>query len=157
MREGEQATVVSEAPDRGLIGQNIELGTDSIHNLLESTQTPFVAEDVANHPDMPEATRQALLATDIPSIVILPMFDENNRLISTISLDYFTKQKTIDTDIIELGQTIVSQVALSLQNKRLLAETQLQSSRNQRLAQNKSQANDIIAKLQRQLEVSDIL
>ncbi len=157
MRQGDEAFVVSEAPDRGLIGKNIELGTDSMHNLLENRPLPFIAEDVANHPDMPEATRQALLATNIPSIIILPMFDENNTLISTISLDYFSKQETIDPEIVELGQTIVSQVALSLQKKRLLDETQQQASQNQRLARNKSQANEIIRKLQEQLEVSDIL
>lgn len=157
MRQGNEALVVGEAPDRGLIGKNIELGTDSMHNLLESRPLPFIAEDVANHPDMPEATRQALLATNIPSIIILPMFDENNTLISTISLDYFSKQETIDPEVVELGQTIVSQVALSLQKKRLLDETQEQASQNQRLARNKSQANEIIRKLQEQLEVSDIL
>lgn len=150
MREGDTALVVSEAPKSGLLGKNIELGTDSIHNLLQETRAPFITTDVANHLDMPAETRKALLEVDIPSIVILPMFDEANALIGTISLDYFTKQNSIDSNMVDIAQTIVSQVTLTLQNKRLLSASQQQT-------QQLSQLTEFGQALRANLVLADIL
>ncbi|GAB5490459.1 MAG: hypothetical protein Phog2KO_06740 [Phototrophicaceae bacterium] len=150
MQDGIEALVVSEAPDRGLVGQNVELGTDSVHSLLQETKSPLVVEDIATDAKMPQATREALLAINMLSIAILPMFDENNTIMGTVSLDYFTQQTQIDTGVVEIAQTIVSQMSLSIQKKRLLTDSQQQ-------AQQLSKLTDFGQALRATLGLSDIL
>jgi len=133
LREGNSAHVVSEAPDQGLVGRSIELEEDSIHNLLEQTRKPVVSADVANDEQFPDVTRTALLDAGILSVAILPMFDENNELLGSVGLDYFSRQQRIDPDTIDTAQTIVTQITLSLQKTRLLAEARQKAEQLERL------------------------
>ncbi|MGB7341233.1 MAG: GAF domain-containing protein [Phototrophicaceae bacterium] len=124
MREGDQAYVVSEAPSQGFIAYSIEMGADSIHSLLEKTRVPIIVPDVEKDDVLPSLTKKSLIESNIQSIVILPMFDENDQLMGSVGLDYFSKRDNIDENIVEIAQTVVTQVALSLQNIRLLSESQ---------------------------------
>lgn len=133
MRDGTQAQVVSEAPAQGIVGRNIKIEEDSIHHLLETARKPLVSVDIANDVDFPDGARQGFLESGTLSVVIIPMFDESDALLGSVGLDYARTQDSIDPDMIETAQTIVTQVALSLQKTRLLAEARQKAEQLERL------------------------
>src|SRR5690606_2875247 len=71
----------------------------------------------------------------VESVIVVPMFDENDDLLGSVGLDYFSKQDNIDPSIIQAARTIINQVALSLQRLRLLAEAQQKAEQLERLTE----------------------
>jgi GAF domain-containing protein len=133
MIEGERGFVVSETPIKGMLGVEVESGPDSVAALLRTSRKPLIVADVEADTTMPVDGRKTLHDLGIQSVIILPMFDLDSNLIGTVGLDYFTKQERINPNTVELAQTFVSQVALSLQKLRLLANSQQQAAQLQKV------------------------
>lgn len=135
MQDGEITRVVSEAPDKGQVGNSIETGENSLHNILQETKEAFVVLDVLNDTNLPLKTAEDLGKSNVLSVVVVPMFDATDNLIGSVGLDYYEKQDSIDPAIIEATRTIVTQIALSLQKIRLLAEAQQKADQLERLTE----------------------
>lgn len=135
MQEGANTRVVSEAPDKGQVGNIIEAGENSIHHILQETKQAFISTDAVNDANLPMKTREDLAKSNVQSVVIVPMFDATNNLIGSVGLDYYTKQESIDPAVVEATRTIVTQITLSLQKIRLLAEAQQKADQLERLTE----------------------
>jgi GAF domain-containing protein len=131
--EGERGFVVSETPVKGILGFEVESGADSVAQLVRTSRKPLIVADVASDTIMPLDGRKVLNDLGIEAVIIIPMFDLNGNLIGTVGLDYYTKQERINPNVVELAQTFVSQVALSLQKLRLLANSQQQAAQLQKV------------------------
>lgn len=135
MRDAERAYIISEAPDQGLVGNDIETGENSLHYILNETKKPIIVPDIASNTIVPKSTKDILLASNTQAVVIVPMFDETNTLIGSVGLDYYNKQSSIDPAIVDIAQTIVTQITLSLQKIRLLAEAQQKATQLEQLTE----------------------
>lgn len=131
--QNNQGTVVSEAPNQGMQGFAIEVGADSVSQILKKTRKPLVVTDVANDTALPEGTREDLTKIGTQSVVFLPMFDLNNRLLGTVELDYYTKRESISPTVVENAQVIVSQVVSNIHRVRLLSQSQQQAKQLQHI------------------------
>ncbi|HRF99380.1 MAG TPA: GAF domain-containing protein, partial [Aggregatilineales bacterium] len=71
-------------------------------------------------------TRELLLKTDIKSIAILPLIDARAGFIGSVGLDLYDEKRTFTTAMIDFARTITSQMAVTIQNIRLLQNTRRQ-------------------------------
>lgn len=66
-------------------------------------------------------------------MVIIPLV-VHDRAIGSIGIDQFSHDKRIDAETIDLAQTVASQIALALQNRRLVSEAERRAAQLQRIA-----------------------
>lgn len=125
--------VVSEAPNHGVVGVEVEAGADGVNAVLSKQRRALVIADLENDTILPEKSRAVLKQVGTKSIVLLPMFDLNNRLLGSVGMDYYTKQEEIPRSVLDIAQAIVAQVTLSLQRVRLLAQSQQQAKQLQHI------------------------
>jgi len=128
-----QGSVASEAPNQGMAGLEIETGAGSVGELLRKRRKSLIVENVDTDKTLPEKTRAWLSEIGTKSVVILPMFDLNERLLGTVELDYYTPQASISPAVVDIAQTIVSQVISNIHRVRLLAQSQQQAKQLQHI------------------------
>lgn len=125
--------VVSEAPKQGIVGLEVEAGAGSVSEIMKKQRKPLVINDVSNDTVLLQKTRAALQQVGAESVVLIPMFDLNNRLLGSVGLDYYTKQDPISPVVIETAQMIVSQVVSNIHRVRLLLQSQQQAKQLQHI------------------------
>lgn len=131
--ENDRGFVVSEAPVKGILGFEVESGAGSIAELVRQNRKPLIVANVAEDTQMPVEARKVMMDLGIHAVFIIPMFDLDGNLLGTVGLDYYSKQARINPHVVELAQTFVSQVAMSLQKLRLLANSQQQANQLQKV------------------------
>lgn len=133
--EQDEAQVVAEAPETGIVGDFIEGREGGIPQQLREKRAPILVTDVETVEYIDERSRQALKATGAQSAFFVGMFDLEENLLGTVGFDYFEKVNEFDESIINLARTIVAQVAVNLQKLRLLAASQQQAIQMQRITE----------------------
>jgi len=66
-------------------------------------------------------------------MIVLPLI-VHDRAIGSIGIDIYAAERTISPSMIELAQTVASQIAIALQNRRLVSEAERRASQLQRIA-----------------------
>lgn len=150
LNEEKRAFVVSEAPNLGIIGAEVEAGAGSVSAVLNKQRKALVITDVANDTILPEKSRNIMDQIGTKSVILLPMFDLDNHLLGSVGLDYYTQQESISSDVVDTAQMIVSQVVVNLHKMRLLAQSQQQAKQLQHIT-------NFGQKLRAYLGVSDIV
>src|SRR5690606_33204883 len=105
----------------------------SVAEQVKASRKPLIVTDMDSESQMPSEARKVLKDLGIEAVIIIPMFDLAGNLLGTVGLDYYSKQERISADVVEIAQTFVSQVALSLQKLRLLADSQQQAKQLQKV------------------------
>jgi GAF domain-containing protein len=118
---GSVGTIISEFPDKGVAGTRINLVDDPLISSAKSLQ-PMLFSDINNDPRLRESNRETLRALGVKSFLILPVTVRGN-LIGSFGLDMFTDRQ-FTPDMVSIAQTITAQVAVGLQNIRLLNDAQ---------------------------------
>ncbi|MEO1290733.1 MAG: GAF domain-containing protein, partial [Chloroflexota bacterium] len=103
--------------------------------LMREHQKPVTILDVASSEQLEAQTRHTFEQAGIKSLMVLPMFDENNTLIGSVGLDFYTQQPSIDDSTVEAASAVVSQVALRLQKVNLLADSQRKAEQLEKLTE----------------------
>lgn len=136
LEAGQQTgTIVSEYPHRGNIGRRIQLDEIPVANLPDTRNpVPVVVNDAAADARVTERGRAMLKADDIRAFMLLPLF-VRGQVVGGIRLDIRRENQTFTPEMTEIGQTILAQVVVGLQNIRLLAESQRRSEQLQRVNQ----------------------
>jgi GAF domain-containing protein len=130
----EYGTVVSEYPSHGTVGIRLEMrGNALFEALLEDVSQPFIVPDVEIDPRVTPETREVFRSTGIKSLMMVPITLEG-KLIASIGLDLFTRERQFTLEMVELAQTMGAQLAVSLQNIRLLNDAQRRADQLQRIA-----------------------
>lgn len=140
-------TILSEYPDKGLVGNKINLLEDpllvNVHNLQ-----PVLFSDVDTDPRLREENRRALRSIGVKSFLIIPVVVRGN-LIGSFGLDMYT-ERAFTPDIVTIAQTITAQIGIGLQNIHLLEDAQ-------RRAEQLQQVTALSQRIQAALDVSNIL
>ncbi len=126
--DGETMIVEGEYPPQGAIGTVVNPGEDDIQKIIRGKGEPAVINDLPNS-DIHVGNREVLESIGIQSIAVLPLLDHNNEFIGTVGLDITTPDKRFQPEMIETARTITAQLAISLQNLRLLERTQQDAQR----------------------------
>jgi GAF domain-containing protein len=133
LNQENRGILMSETPNLGVVGLEVELGVGSISETLKKQRKALIITDIANDSRLPQTNREALEKVGAQSCVILPMFDLNNRLLGTVGIDYYTQQDSISPTIVDLAQTFIAQTVSNISRVRLLAQSQQQAKQLQHI------------------------
>lgn len=142
-------TVLAEYPITGAIGQKIQLAGYVVYERQKETLAPFVIDSVAEAVEELGPNRETLMAFGIKSVMILPLFVQN-QFLGSLGLDALTEVHHFTAAEIEILTAIAAQIAVSIQNAQLFEEAQ-------RNARYQSFINSITAKFQGISDVETIL
>ncbi|MDQ7036921.1 MAG: GAF domain-containing protein [Anaerolineae bacterium] len=127
--------IVAEYPDTGSVGVEVEAGANSIAEILRQSGQSLIIPDVVQDTTLPPLSRQVLTELKVQSVIFLPMFDLNGKLLATIGLDRYEKVASFLPQTIESTEAMVSQIAVNLQKLRLLRHSQAQAAQLQQIAE----------------------
>lgn len=126
------AQVVSEHPLHGAIGVHIPLANNTMYDQMRADFQPVIIADVNNDDRLPPASLHQLERRGVHAMIVLPLMVQD-RLVGSVGLDIYDPNQPVTQQMVEAGQTITVQVALGLQNTRLLADTQRRAEQLQRI------------------------
>ncbi|NWG16132.1 MAG: GAF domain-containing protein [Chloroflexi bacterium] len=124
--------VVSEYPAHGTIGVQIPLTDNPVFGILQNTRLPLVVDNIQMDERLPAASRHLLERMGVKALAFLPLI-VSGKLVGSIGLDIYAADRPPTPDMMDIAQTIASQVALGLQNIRLLADAQRRAEQFQRI------------------------
>ncbi len=110
--------VTAEFPDQDTVGVRIPLKGYTAAEKVIATAQPLAIYDTKHDPMM-EAVREVMHSLDICSSLITPLIIKG-RVIGSFSLDVIGMQRQFKASEIELTQTIAAQLAMAIDNARLL-------------------------------------
>jgi GAF domain-containing protein len=122
--EGVYGRVVSEFPEHGVVGQRIELASNPlIAQIMQSPEHIGHITDAQNDPRLPQPFREILATLGTQAMLVLPLM-VNGELIGTVGLDIYRKDQAFTDEMIVLAQAIITQMSVSVQNIRLLQQSE---------------------------------
>jgi len=136
-------TVMSEYPEQGGVGIQFMVAGNPLYGFINSkTHSPAIIHDIETDPLLNEENRVFLRSIGTKSMIVLPLV-VHERAIGSIGIDIYESNRDISPSMIELAQTVSSQVAIALQNRRLVSEAERRAAQLQRIAvfNQKSQAS----------------
>ncbi len=113
-------TLVAEFPSREQVGLKLALEGNTTMQSLAQHGTALAIDDISND-DIDEATRDVLSQVGTRSVLLAPMI-ARDRLIGSIGLDMFSRQRKFTEEERETFMTIAGQVAMAVSNASLYAE-----------------------------------
>lgn len=127
-------TVVSEYPEHGAVGSKIETRNSAmIAALLKAPDHPVVIQDVATDSLIEPETREVLNRIGVVSMMVMAL-QSTEQIVGTVGFDLYSRARQITPTMIETAETMVAQVAIGLQNIRLLTDAQRRADQLQRVA-----------------------
>jgi transcriptional regulator with GAF, ATPase, and Fis domain len=127
--DGKNAVVVSEYPDTGAIGINVEYENNPIFQELLKNQTdPIMIDNIETDARISPLVRNLLRGIGGKALVIAPLV-VNGELIGSLGLDLYTQGRKFPDYTLEFVSTVASQIAIYLQD---LRERQLRDEETRR-------------------------
>jgi GAF domain-containing protein len=123
--------VLGEYPHNGIAGMRIDMSTDPVNQELRRTKAPVLVS--AGDWDVDNPTIEMLKRIDTYSLLVLPLMDVSGDMIGSIGLELAEEGRTFSSDMIALAQTMTTQIAVGLQNVRLLLDTRRRAEQLQRV------------------------
>jgi GAF domain-containing protein len=146
--DGQSATVVSEYPAQNMVG--LQIAADNpLQERIRQMRDPIYLPNIQESTELADVSKIELTRVGLKSLIFIPMIDRENQYLGAIGLDYFEEQKKFPQDLIDLAQTINSQVVTSLQNMRQIVRIRRQAEQLEVLA-------ELSRDLQSQLDVMTI-
>lgn len=127
-------TVVSEYPDHGAVGSKIETRNSAmITTLLAAPDRPVVIQDVSTAELIEPDTREILNRIGVVSMMIMAL-QSAGQIVGTVGFDLYSRARQITPTMIETAETMIGQIAIGLQNQRLLGDAQRRADQLQHVA-----------------------
>jgi GAF domain-containing protein len=126
--------VVSEYPSQTFQGTSVDTRNNPILAPEHDTSQPVVVNDVKTSPHLTETMRAILMEGGISSIMIIPLVGLNNELVGSVGLDIFSGTYQFSDIEVQTAQTIAAQLAVGIQNIRLLQDAQQRAAQLQRIS-----------------------
>ena len=114
------AEVKAEYPSQQVVGLRIPLEGYVLMQDMIVTLAPQAVDD-AQHDARMEKVREVMCSLGIRSILIVPLISQG-QMIGSFSLDSMARQRHFTPAEIALAQTIATQLAMAIENARLLAQ-----------------------------------
>ncbi|MCL4254607.1 MAG: GAF domain-containing protein, partial [Anaerolineae bacterium] len=128
------AVVVSEYPKIGTLGLAFSVKDDEFQRRLRNQTEPIVVNHIATSKDISPETRDVLMKMLVKSIAVIPLIDVRAGFIGSVGIDLYDEKRVFTTDMINFARTITSQMAVTLQNIRLLQNTRRQARQMEAIA-----------------------
>lgn len=126
--------VVAEYPDHQAVGARIETRNSAmIKALRENPDRPFIAEDTATSPMIEPETRAVLERIGVVALMVMAL-QVSGEIVGTVGFDIYDPSRRFTPEMVATAQTMISQVALSLQNIRLLTDATRRADQIQRVS-----------------------
>jgi GAF domain-containing protein len=125
-----QGTVVTEYPNQGAVGAVLDMANSSVYESFNANKHAIVRD--LSDPEVSPSTRAMMNRLNIKTMVIIPVVIRE-QVIGSIGLDFYD-YRHFSAETIEIGETLVRQISLGLQNIRLLSDTRRRAEQLQRLA-----------------------
>jgi GAF domain-containing protein len=125
-------TVASEYPSLGTLGSQIDMSNNELFRLIQETRQPVIVNDLENDQRIIPATRELMQKLGIRAVAFLPLIVQD-RIFGSIGLDITSFERTFSLEMVNIAQTITTQLAIGLQNARLLSDTQHRADQLQRI------------------------
>lgn len=133
-KDQSMGTVVTEFPDIGAVGQRLPMATNPLSQiLLRDPSRAVYIEDIATDERLPEMSRMFLHEqSGLNSMIIIPMVVQDH-LIGSLGLDIYERGRVIDPELIQVATAMTSQLAIAVENARLLADSTMRAVQLQRV------------------------
>ncbi|MFQ3568360.1 MAG: GAF domain-containing protein [Aggregatilineales bacterium] len=146
----EYGVVVSEYPQIGTLGARLKMRGNPLFELLYNDPSqPLIVNNVQLDPRVPAESRELFKLTGIESVMFVPIII-NGRIIGSVGLDLYTLERSFSSEMIEISMTLANQLALGLENIRLLRDAQETTAQQQRI-------NEIAVLYQQATTVDELL
>lgn len=130
----DHGTVISEYPDHNAVGSKIETRNSAMTQALrEQPDRPFIANNVPTNPMIELETRAVLKKVGVAAIMVSAL-QVSGEMVGTVGFDLYDNKRQFTPEMVETAQTMLSQVALSLQNIRLLTNATHRAEQIQRVS-----------------------
>ncbi len=127
-------TVMSEYPEHGAVGIQFTVEGNPLFDFMKGTNfSPVVINDIETDPILDEENRAFQRKVGTKAMIVLPLL-VHERVIGSIGIDLFSSERTISPAMIDLAQTVSSQIAIALQNRRLVSEAERRVAQLERIA-----------------------
>jgi GAF domain-containing protein len=127
-------TVVSEYPEGNAVGLHFTVAGNPLYQFTHGERyNPVVIKDIETDPTLSDESRASLRSVGAKGMVVIPLVVQN-RVIGSVGIDQFTAGQAISDTMIDLALTVSSQIALALQNRRLVSEAERRASQLQHIA-----------------------
>ncbi len=135
VEDGAYGVVSSEYPPHGSLGAKVATVNNPLWGELQSDGEfkPLVIPDVSLDDRIEPLSRKAFSDLGIHSMAILPLV-VHNELIGGVGLDIYTQDRSVSSQMVEIGQIVTAQINLGLQNVRLLTEAHRRAEQLQHIA-----------------------
>ncbi|MEO0561012.1 MAG: GAF domain-containing protein [Chloroflexota bacterium] len=130
----QNGVVVSEYPEGEYKGATVTTKDNPILNEDHNLSDPFVSQDVPTDERMTLEMRNVFSRARIRSVIIIPLIGQSGELIGSVGLDVFGEPRAFDETEIQTAQTIAAQMAVGLQNVRLLRDAQSRAEQLQHIS-----------------------
>lgn len=128
------ATVVSEYPKIGAVGLTFSARDDEFQRRLRQQPEPIVVNHIATSANISAQTRDTLMKVNVKSVAILPLIDSRVGFIGSVGLDIYDEHREFTPMMVDFARTITAQMAVTLQNIRLLQNTRRQARQMEAIA-----------------------
>lgn len=126
--------VVAEYPDHQAVGARIETRNSAMIKALRANpDRPFIAEDTATSPMIEPETRVVLERIGVVALMVMAL-QVSGEIVGTVGFDIYDPSRKFTPEMVATAQTMISQVALSLQNIRLLTDATRRADQIQRVS-----------------------
>lgn len=130
----DHGTVIAEYPDHQAVGAKIETRNSAmITALRENPDRPFIADNVATSPMIEPETRVVLKRVGVVALMVMAL-QVSGAIVGTVGFDIYDPSRKFTPEMVATAQTMISQVALSLQNIRLLTDATRRADQIQRVS-----------------------
>ena len=120
----QSGVVVSEYPAGPYTGTTVSTKDNPILDPAHNINDPVIVSDVENDARLTGDMRELFRKTNIGSVMIIPLLGQDGGLIGSVGLDTFGESRVFEDTEVQTAQTIAAQMAVGLQNVRLLRDAQ---------------------------------
>ena len=132
--------VITEHPDHGAIGIRFDMQTNPLYGAMAKQDfQPVVVNNLETYPGFDEATREMLAGLGVKAMLLVAIMVQGN-VIGSLGLDIYNTYRQFTPEMVNIAQTVMAQAGVTLQNLRLLQDTQRRAEQLQVIAAFSQQA-----------------
>jgi GAF domain-containing protein len=156
--DGVYGRVISEYPPSAALGSLLNMQENPLLKMaLRDPDRPLIVEDAQRSDLLPDETKALFARMGVQEMMIVPLVVAGE-LIGSMGLDIYSHDKHFSEDTVEIGRLIGTQMAISLQNIRLVTGERQRAERLTRqvtLLQVLSQTSNRLAQFTEQAALLD--
>lgn len=127
-------TVISEYPGNQFTGMSVGISDNPILRPDADPHSAIVIDDVENDPLLTDNMRNILMSGGIKSIILVPLLGQQDEPIGSVGLDVYHNIRHFEENEVQTAQTIAAQMAVGLQNVRLLEDARQRAEQLQHIS-----------------------